>query len=480
MMRNHRTNRGLASVSLGALLLAQACSDPTTVPDLNNLPDAVIADGLNANTAQLLTTGLINRDRGVGGFRHLIFAGTLARDVYNIDPSEPRFQQELMGNAIDAAGFIGGGGLTWNDAYNGVRTANTILEGVGSAADLTEAQRQGVRGIAHTFKALLLYRTWELRGPNGIPTDVSPIDATGSALRPIACEASALASISAVLDSGYAELQAAGGAFAVRLPAGFTGNGTFDTPAGFARLNRGLKARAEVYRGLIGARPQSFRDALTALEGSFVDPTAPMTAGAYHAFGAAPDLTNPLAVGTVFLNPTIAAPVPGSGLLTNHQGLQAGDQRQAKVIFRTEAVARNGVSTTFGTTLASASATTQTRPLPILRNAELLLLRAQARLELGQLAEATADVNAVRTREGGLAALPTFASRAEGVQAVLYEKRFSLLLEGAQRLVDLRAYNLLNPTYLGPSQRGSADAFQTALPIPQQERDARGGQVSCQ
>ena len=97
MMRNHRTNRGLASVSLGALLLAQACSDPTTVPDLNNLPDAVIAEGLNANTAQLLTTGLINRDRGVGGFRHLIFAGTLARDVYNIDPSEPRYQPEPPG-----------------------------------------------------------------------------------------------------------------------------------------------------------------------------------------------------------------------------------------------------------------------------------------------------------------------------------------------------------------------------------------------
>lgn len=474
------TTRRRASATLGALLLAQACSDPTTVPDLNNLPADVLAGGLTANTAQLLTTGLVNRDRSAGGFRYMIFAGTLARDVYNIDPSEPRFQQELMGNAIDPAGFIGGGGFTWNDAYNGVRTANDILAGIGTAAGLTEAERQGVRGIAHTFKALLLHRTWELRGPNGIPVDNSPIDATGGALRPIACQASALASIGAILDSGYTELQAAGAAFAVRLPAGFASDGRFDTPAGFARFNRGLKARAEVYRGLHGAGAPAFRNALAALDASFVDPAAPLTAGVYHTYGAAPDVANPLAVGTVFLNPSIAAPDPASGLAASHQGLQAGDRRQSKIVVLGAPVARNGVSTTFGTTLASTAATTQTRPLAILRNAELLLLRAQARLELGELAAATADVNVVRTAEGGLPALPMFASRDAGVQATLYEKRFSLLLEGAQRLVDLRAYGLLNPAYLGASQRGTADAFLTALPIPQQERDARGGVATCQ
>jgi hypothetical protein len=474
------TTRRLASASLGALLLAQAaCSDPTTVPDLNNLPDDVLAGGLTANTAQLLTTGLVNRDRLAGGFRYLAFASTLARDVYNIDPSEPRFQQELMGNAVDPAGFIGGGGGTWNEAYNGVRTANTLLEGIGSAADLTEAQRQGVRGIAHTFKALLLYRAWELRGPNGIPVDNSPIEAVGSALRPIACEGNALASISAVLDSGYAELQAAGSAFAVRLPAGFASNGTFDTPAGFARFNRALKARAEVYRGLVGRRAQSFPDALAALDASFLDQAGALTTGVYHVFGAAPDVANPLAVGTVFLNPTIAAPSQHSGLFTNRQGLQAGDRRASKIVFNQSEVSRNGVSTMFGTSLANTAAATQTRPIAIVRNAELVLLRAQALLELGRLQEATAAVNAVRTSDGGLAALPTFTSRDQGVQAVLYEKRFSLLLEGAHRLVDLRAYGLVNAAYLGASQRGTADAFQAALPIPQQERDARSGEAAC-
>lgn len=480
MQRMHPTTRRLASAVLGALLLAQGCGEPLTVPDLNNLPEDVLAGGLNANTAQLLVTGLVNRDRGVGGFRHLIFAGTLARDVYNIDPSEPRYQQELMGNAIDPAGFIGGGGFTWNDAYNGVRTANDILAGIGTAAGLTEAERQGVRGIAHTFKALLLYRTWELRGPNGIPVDNSPIAASGSALLPISCQASALASISAILDSGYTELQAAGPAFAVRLPAGFASNGRFDTPAGFAKFNRGLKARAEVYRGLLGNGAPSFQAALTALDASFLDPAAPLTNGVYHTFGAAPDLANPLAVGTVYLNPTIIAPTPGSGLFVNRQGLQARDVRQAKIIFRESSVSRNGVSTMFGTSLAITGSAAQTRPLAIMRNAELLLLRAQARLELGELAAATADVNVVRTKEGSLPELPAFTSRAEGVQALLYEKRFSLLLEGAHRLVDLRAYGLLNPAYLGPSSRGAADAFLDALPIPQQERDARGGTVTCQ
>ena len=55
---------------------------------------------------------------------------------------------------------------------------------------------------------------------------------------------------------------------------------------------------------------------------------------------------------------------------------------------------------------------------------------------------------------------------------MLYEKRFSLLLEGAQRLVDLRSYRLLNAANLGASQR-AADVFNQALPIPQAELDQR-------
>jgi hypothetical protein len=62
---------------------------------------------------------------------------------------------------------------------------------------------------------------------------------------------------------------------------------------------------------------------------------------------------------------------------------------------------------------------------------------------------------------------------------VLYEKRYSLYFEGAQRLVDLRAYNRFNATYLTPeSANGSTDPFVSMLPIPKAELDQRGGTVT--
>jgi len=121
-----------------------------------------------------------------------------------------------------------------------------------------------------------------------------------------------------------------------------------------------------------------------------------------------------------------------------------------------------------------------TAPIPILKNEELLLLRAQAQIERGQLALATADINTVRTSYG-LAAYAPFATVAAARTAVLYEKRYSLLMEGAQRLVDLRAYGALNATSFkpGPNSPFAGDIFTQALPIPLNEVSARGGSVTA-
>jgi len=78
---------------------------------------------------------------------------------------------------------------------------------------------------------------------------------------------------------------------------------------------------------------------------------------------------------------------------------------------------------------------------------------------------------AVRVADGGLAPIGVPASKAAAINAVLYEKRYSLLGESAQRLVDLRAYSRLNATFL--KKETSTDIFQTTLPIPKRELDAR-------
>lgn len=476
MMLPLSTTRRLALAAGGALALAgAACKDPTSVPDLNNVPSSLVAGNLNQNSAQFLTLGLLNRDRDVAGFRYLVFSETLARDIYNIDPSESRFQTELLGNSIDPAGFTGGsGGFT--EAFNAVATANILISKIGTAEGLTAAQQSGVLGIAYTFKALDLYRALELRGTNGIPLVNATPGTGGTALQqaaPIRCEPAALAAISATLDSAVAALAAAGSSFAVTLPAGFSSNGSFNTPAGFLKFNRGLKGRVEFYRGLRGGGAANFTKAVRVLtDSSFLDTNAPLTNGVYFTYAGAPDVFNPIAVPTVFLNPTITTAATGAGAFGQSQVLQAGDLRGSKVTVSASTTTRNGVSSNLRSPIATATATNLTRPIPILRNAELILLRAQAEIELGQYQAATNDINVVRVKEGGLAPIPTITTRDEGVQRVLYEKRFSLLLEGAQRLVDLRSYGLLNKADLGASPRAS-DTFNAQLPIPQTELDQR-------
>src|SRR5205807_8813504 len=135
-----------------------------------------------------------------------------------------------------------------------------------------------------------------------------------------------------------------------------------------------------------------------------------------------------------------------------NDSVQAGDTRSAKIVKATApysiTISGTVVSTQydFAQSLGAASLTA---PIPILKNEELLLLRAQAQIERGQLALATADINTVRTSYG-LAPYVPFATVAAARTAVLYEKRYSLLMEGAQRLVDLRAYGALNATNFKP------------------------------
>src|SRR5262249_45766674 len=120
------------------------------------------------------------------------------------------------------------------------------------------------------------------------------------------------------------------------------------------------------------------------------------------------------------------------------------------------------------------------------RLADLYLFRAQAEAETGNLAGATADVNAVRVAEGGLAALGTFASGAAARTAILYEMRYSLIYEGPFHLNALREYAALTKAdvtqagmpNLSTDPTHASDPLQTAIPIPVAEVAARKGDVT--
>jgi hypothetical protein len=149
--------------------------------------------------------------------------------------------------------------------------------------------------------------------------------------------------------------------------------------------------------------------------------------------------------------------------------VQAGDTRSAKIVSR-PTLAGNGISTSITYTGALSTPANQNAPMAMLRDEELILLRAQAYIETNDLASAQLDINSVRTHYGLLPVVLT--SKTQAIDAVLYEKRYSLLFEGAHRLVDLREYGRLNATYLRKELPN--DPFNAALPIPRAELDARG------
>lgn len=460
---------------LASAALAGACNDATGVPDLNNVSAETIAGGLTTASSQLLVTGLLNqyRNSAIGTF--VVFPETMARDALRIDKAETRFLTELIGTVQPDNGAFTGGGA-FGAFFVGIRSANTLIDAAVAATDasgLTAANRQSLIGIGQTMKALNEWNVIQFRDSIGMPIDLDHDINTPPA--PFVCKPLVLAYISALLDSGATALGAGGATFPVTLPSGY--RTVAGTPAGFLKFNRGIKAEVELYRGLsrqAGTGAAGFNNAITALNASFMQssdlsPTG-LALGVYENYStAAGETQNARVDAALHLNQSVA------------DSLLPGDLRAVKVVKAASpyAITTNGATITtqydFYQSLGSGSLTA---PLPILKNEELLLLRAQAAIELGDLATATTYINFVHTKSGGLPAYPTFTSAAAARTALLYEKRYSLLFEGPQRLVDLRAYGMLNAAHFKPGTSNSpfpGDIFTSALPIPIAELNARGG-----
>jgi hypothetical protein len=452
----------IATVIAGVALLG-ACKDSTAVPDYNNpsLSD-VIGKPLTKIGLQNLITGYHDAQRaslGIAPANYIVFGEVMARDGYRTDASESRYVNEFLNGTPDPSAFSGGG--NWTTFMRDIRAANTILAALPSippSEGVTTQQISAVRGMVHTMEAIDYYKALEYRDTLGVPLALDvPL---GAPLAPIMCKPKVLAFVSAMLDDAYTDLLAGGSTFPIKLPPGFAG---FNTPATFAQFNRGWKGKVELYRALDHAAPTGatgFNNAIAAINASYINTTDPaqIGKGVYFTFSTnTGDTPNQLVDGNLHLNPQIS------------DSLQAGDRRGSKIIPVTPATIQ-------GLTYKSNFRVIQTDPIGYLKNEELILLRAQAEVGLGDLPGALADVNWVRVNAGGLGNLLPFASATEAIDAILREKRYSLLFESAQRLVDLRAYGRLNNTYFVKERPG--DIFLKALPIPQTEADARKGDLT--
>lgn len=457
--RRARTRALAVAAALSAAALAAACKD-TAQPDQNNPSLEGVQNNPSRVTVTQMVRGVLEGYRLNSGFP-LVFS-IIGRDAYNLQKAEPRNTGELLGTSnLDPGGF---GSAFWAGQYRTVRTANVLIESLESSTALTDQEKETARGIVNTIKALELFTVWMAHDTAGmvIKVDGNPADPA-----PILCRDPAIGDIAALLDSAKTQLNngVASGFPFTALPAGFA---NFNNKATFLTFNRAWKAKADVYQ-------RQYQSALTALSESFVDTGSNLTftqaravldRGPTHVFSSSAGD----ALSTLFAAPTGTVRAHPSVLANAETGPNGIDARYTTKVTTISSLSDQGVSSNLGFTVYA----TNTSPLPIIRNEELILLRAQANHGLGDLAAASRDVNFVRTRSGNLAP-KTYGTLDALLDDLLYNKRYSLLYETGARWVDMRFYNRLSqlPKDL-PTHKVHAN-----YPVPSNEWLARGGTSAC-
>jgi hypothetical protein len=107
--------------------------------------------------------------------------------------------------------------------------------------------------------------------------------------------------------------------------------------------------------------------------------------------------------------------------------------------------------------------TSNTAPIPIIRNEELVLIYAEAKIQLNAFPDAIVALNRIRLGHG----IPAYAggvTQAALINEMLRQRRYSLFYEG-HRWVDVRRYNMLNTL---PLDRAGDDVWDK-FPLPQNE-----------
>jgi hypothetical protein len=414
----------LSALSIAALLGA-ACSNGVTVPNYNNPSLEQLTNNPTVSTVNTAIVGMLINLRGRVGTEGSAM-GILGKESYNLDQAEPRNVLGYLQGPIEPGGFVQD--LSWTAAYRNLLQGAVILDGLDKVSGFSATQKEGIRGVVKTVMAMELLTQIRIRDVAGIMIDISSDPA--APLGPIVGKDPALTRIAQLLDEAKVHLQAAGTATFPFLHSGFVG---FNTPATFLQFNRAIKARVEVYR-------KQWASALTAIGESFIDVSsgsaATLAKGVYHVFSTtAGDALNPLFDQTptaLYVHPSILS---GAQNRANGQPDLRLSQKTAPGVSRVTV----GVQGTHKFMMYP----TTSSPVPIIKNEELILLRAEARYQTNDVAGALADINFIRVNSGGLAPLAGFADLNAFVDELLYNRTYSLLFEAGHRWVDYRRYNRL-------------------------------------
>lgn len=427
--------RNIFILGLGSLLALAGCEFDNVLD-----PNQPSLSGVLTNTTpqelNLLMGGLEARSRDARG-AFITATGSIARELYDFNSSDPTTTETLLGK----------GGATLNGSepqltgtmfarYQAVKSAEFILEAVNNVA-ISESQKQGFRGVANTFKGLMLMDILNLLDNNGVRVDVVDPENLG----PFLNRTEGFQAIRGFLDEGFSQLQ--GAEFTFQLSGGFAG---FDTPAEFALFNRAVAARVAIYQ-------ENYTDALGLVNSSFLDLSGDLMVGPKRSYGVG---------GTEILNPIFKSPQQSGDQYVVHNRLindiLPGDARINKFRLRDDPVERDGLNGTHEIALYANS----TSSIDYIRNEELILIFAEASIRVGNLSDAEDALNTIRNAYG-LGAHSGGLTEAALIDELLYNRSYSLWAEG-HAMFDLRRYNRLNQQFLPVDRPG--DIIHTEFPIP--------------
>ncbi|MGB5819073.1 MAG: RagB/SusD family nutrient uptake outer membrane protein [Saonia sp.] len=419
----------------GVALLLFSCS-LDEVPDPNQPGIDGVLGNPTEETLNFLVQGMESRAiNAQGGF--ITATGSIARELYDFNASDPTTTATLLGrDGVPLTGSEPQLTGTIFARYQVVKSADFILDAL-DASPVSDAQKNGYRGVALTFRALMLLDVLNLLGENGVRLDVSDPNNLG----PFVSRTESFQALRDFLDTGFTALQNA--EFSFELSSGFDG---FDTPATFAQFNRAVAAKVAINQ-------EDYAGALTLLEDSFLALDGDLTVGPKRIYAQG---------GTELLNPNFKTPQQSGDQFVVHNrfitDIQAGDTRIEKFRLRDDPVARDDLNGTHETALYASA----TSPIDHIRNEELVLIYADASIQEGSFTDAETALNAIRNAYG-LGDYGGLLNEADLIEELLYNRAYSLWGEG-HAMFDLRRYGRLNDTFLPIDRPG--DIIHTEFPIP--------------
>lgn len=435
-----------AALACGLVLASWSCTS-LDGPDLDDPTTEDLQTDPSRSVIAASALGLVRGQRdAVLGF--VFELGVFGREGYELRPEEPR---AVTGRLVDP---LFGFSPFWDFGYRRIRNALALLQAVDETSELTLEEKEATRGFAKTFLALEFFQVAVTHEPLPIPLDVDRDPR--EELAPLESQDIVHARIAELFDEAEVHLRGGGMAFPFQLPPGLA---DFDAPVTFALVNRALKARALKYQG-------RWPEVLTELSRSFLVDGGSLDRGVYLDFSFDPDDgPNPLALlrgSTLFAHPRL---LRDAELRTDG----TPDLRAQRKLSSIPPFALQGITVTeqFDVYL------TPLDPVPWIRVEELLLLRAEASLALGNESAAIRDLNEIRVSSGGLTPLP-HPFPGDLLRQLLYEKRYSLMWEGGFTYLDARQYGRTGDT---PDQlpRAAPDhVVYPRYPYPLQECLARG------